>query len=163
MRNVLLTILISTILVASACRTVHPRFHGRGDAGAFIVQLACEFGDRTPPNHDLPAIKAPWHYEVMDELVVVHLPATSFAEVERVLRLAFGPPSMGPSRTIDDGLMGVYRRTEKGGGILFSHDNKKTEVGILAPLTREESRALLDEIFASEEFQRAMNCGAVDE
>ncbi len=149
---------LAPLLLLCACQHTPPTSPGRGDAGAFIVQLAREFGDRKPLTDDLPAIDAPWHYEVTDMVVVVHLPASSFPSVERVLRLAFGPPTMGPSPTTDGGLMGIYRRTAKGGGILFSHNIEETEVGIVMPLSREESLEMLDQIFQSEEFRRVRDC-----
>lgn len=124
------------------------RHDGEGDPGAFIVRIAEAFGDREPLTRDLPFVKSAWQYEVGEHEVIVHLPATKFASVQDLLQTAFGPPTIKPTKNTDGGEISVYRRTDKGGGILLTHDGEVMQVGILAPISDEESWVILNRIFA---------------
>lgn len=133
------------------CRSpqnVSSRHDGDGDPGVFIVRLAEAFGDRRPLTEDLPLIESAWQYEVGEHEVIIHLPATKFAAVQNLLQTAFGPPSIKPAQTTDGGALSVYRRTDKGGGILFTHDGEVMQVGIMAPVSDEESWEILNRVFA---------------
>ncbi|MGB0578633.1 MAG: hypothetical protein ACPGVU_02925 [Limisphaerales bacterium] len=123
------------------------RQDGEGDPGAFIVRIAEAFGDRQALTQDLPPVESAWQYEVGDHEVVVHLPATKYAAVQNLLHTAFGPPTIEPTESTLGGALSVYRRTDKGGGILFTHDGEVMQVGILAPITDEESWEILNRIF----------------
>jgi len=104
---------------------------GNGDAGQFILDRALAFGGTPKTAKGLPEVTGPWRYAEDKYGVVVRLPLGKYRAVEKLLRLAFGKPDLGPSSTTDGGRHGVYRLTPKGGAISFSHDQERTEVIVL--------------------------------
>ena len=70
----------------------------------------------------------------------------NYDSVEQFLRRAFGNPKIGPKDTRDGGKLGVYRLSERGGGIQFGHDKKRTEIIILKPISTDEIIKRLPEV-----------------
>ena len=110
---------------------------GRGDVGQFMLQQAISRGG-SPATNALPSIAGSWRYSEDKNGVVIHMSRDQYPAVEAFLRQSFGAPRIEPTETSDGGMLGVYRLSEKGGGIQFGYDAKQTQVIILRPVSTED-------------------------
>ncbi len=111
---------------------------GSGDVGHFILLQAVARGGQLLTTNGLPTITGPWRYSEDQYGVVIRMPRTDYASVEKLLRIAFGEPGFGPSETTDGGKLGGYRLTPQGGAIQFCYDSEGTQVIVLRQLTKQE-------------------------
>ena len=139
MRFITSLIVVSLMLLCSCVHQDQMRFkNGSGDAGQFILKQAITRGGQPITVNELPAITSAWNYAEDQYGVIIRLSRDDYDLVEKLLRLAFGEPTYGPSVTTDGGMLGGYRLTEHGGAIQFGYDEEVTQVIILRKLTEKE-------------------------
>jgi hypothetical protein len=139
MRVLTSLIVVSITLLCGCASRGEMRFKaGSGDAGQFILLQAAARGGQLLTTNGLPTITSTWRYFEDQYGVVIRMPREDYPSVEKLLRLAFGEPTFGPSDTIDGGKLGGYRLTPQGGAIQFGYDAKETQVIILRQLTQQE-------------------------
>jgi hypothetical protein len=98
---------------------------GQGDAGAFIMKKAIEYGGRPIATSGLPTIGGDWRYANDKFGVGIELPLESYGAVDTYLRSAFGPPSSHAGWAVRD--IGV--------AIVLQQEGANTEVGIYPPMS----------------------------
>ena len=86
--------------------------------------------------------------------VVIRLAREDYDPVESLLRLSFGKPKIGPRKTTDGGMMGMYKLTPKGGVLSFSGHSNYTEVIVIRQLAKEEFGVFVGKAFKEMEKQR---------
>lgn len=132
------------IMITALCSCVHRdemRFTtGTGDAGQFILRQAVAFGGQPISTNGIPTITDSWRYSEGSGGFVVRLSRDDYTSVEKMLKQAFGPPKLGPTETIDGGLLGAYRLTPKEGGIYFGYDTKCTQVILIRPKIERDTK-----------------------
>jgi hypothetical protein len=125
---------------------------GSGDVGQFILQQAISRGG-SPTTNALPPLAGSWRYSEDTNGVVIHMSRDQYPAVEAFLRQSFGTPKIEPTQTSDGGMLGVYRLSEKGGGIQFGYDAKQTQIIVIRPMsTKEISRGVVE---ATKEMEKS--------
>ena len=130
---------VSTLLIALGFAALcgcaaHDDLHfeaGRGNPAEFILEQAIARGAKVESTNDLPVIHSGWKYGEDQHGVVVRLPRSDGAAVEKVLRRAFGAPTYGPQETPSGGRWAAYRLPSSEISIQFISDEQGTEVDMV--------------------------------
>jgi len=133
MRILTSSVVLGLVLLSGCARDEMHFTKGKGDIGPFILQHALTRGARPVTTNSLPAVAGEWRYSEDQYGVVLQLPLERFADVQALLRQAFGPPAHEPSETTDGGQLGWYAAKDIGVGLQFGHDRKRTQVIVLRP------------------------------
>lgn len=148
------SLIIFVFLLTACVHRLEPGFQrGSSSVGEFILNEAVVRGGTPIATNDSPRIKGEWRYSRDENGVIIRLSSGSYESVELFLRRAFGDPKIGPSDTIDGCKLGVYRLSDRGGGIQFGYDGKRTEIIILRPVSTDEIIKRLPEVMEEIEKQ----------
>lgn len=143
----LVSLLLFAMFACGCALRLEPGFQrGEGDVRNFILSEAIERGGTPVNTNELPSIPGRWQYKEDEFGVVIRLPLHSYGHVKEFMLTAFGQPKIGPGQTRDGGGYGAYRLTPKGGGLSFHHDEKKTMVIVLRPVSTEQILQRLPEV-----------------
>ena len=133
MRTIPLILLLGFL---SGC--AHQQFtSGRGDVGQFIIKRVLLYGGTPLVTNDLPHIGNDWRYSEDANGIGIRMPYDRCGAVEQFFQRAFGPADVGPRQ---GARFGQYMLTRDGCAIQFTCDRAGTQVIVLRPGRRKESR-----------------------
>jgi len=96
---------------------------GSGDATAFVLRSAGQFGARPVKTAGLPKVEGEWRYKTDKDGVQIYLLGSRFGDLQSLLLAAFGPPAIAPDTNSDGQItMGVYAAPTTGAAIQYGHE-----------------------------------------
>ena len=110
---------------------------GSGDAAAFVLRSAQQFGARPVKTAGLPKVEGEWRYKTDKDGVQIYLVGSRFGDLQSLLLGAFGPPAIAPSTNSDGQItLGVYAAPSTGAAIQYGHEetlggNRYTQILIV--------------------------------
>jgi hypothetical protein len=152
-------LMLAMVFVLCGCKThMGFRFHrGQGDVAQIILLESIQRGGTPSNTNSLPVLAGKWHYSKDEYAIAMLLPREHYETVRDMVNQWYGQPRLGPTETLDDGWLSVYRFTPKGGAMQVGCDQEVTFVNIIRPIKDwEETAKILGEVARDKRYRRAM-------